>query len=113
MNGVLLETPFWDDLQQKEFRSAYEFYRKARKYLKLDDSKEALHKIERMTTGKKNDLEMGVDGQKVQDKRRGEERINELEAQRNRIMGHWEIKGHSQSIPTSIPLRSRWTTSML
>ena len=41
-----------------------EFYRKARKYLKLDDSKEALCKIEGMTTDKKNDHNAGVNDQK-------------------------------------------------
>ena len=74
MNEVLLETPFWDKLQQKECQRADKFYKKDRKYLKLDDSKEALRKIERMTTGKKNNLRAGVDGQKVQDKRRGEDK---------------------------------------
>ena len=43
-NGVLPETSFWDELQQKECRSIDKFYRKARKYLKLKDSKEALRK---------------------------------------------------------------------
>ena len=44
-NGLLLETSFWDELQRKECRSVDEFYRKAHKYLKLKDFKEALHKI--------------------------------------------------------------------
>ena len=34
---------------------------------------------------------------------RGEERINEPGARRNRKIGHWKTKGHSQSIPTTIP----------
>ena len=38
-----------------------EFYKKARKYLKLEDSKEALHKTEGPITGKKNDPGTGVD----------------------------------------------------
>ena len=63
-NGVLPETPFWDELQQKECRSVDEFYRKARKYLKLEDSKEALRKIGGMTTDKKSDLGARVEGQK-------------------------------------------------
>ena len=43
-NGVLPKTSLWDELQQKECQSVDEFYKKARKYLKLEDSKEALHK---------------------------------------------------------------------
>ena len=41
-NEVLLETLFWDELQQKECRSVSEFYRKASKFLKLEDSKRSL-----------------------------------------------------------------------
>ena len=54
-NGVLLKTAFWDELQQKECRSVDEFYRKACKYLKLEDFKDALRKADRATTGKKTD----------------------------------------------------------
>ena len=54
-NGVLLEIPFWDELQQKECQSVDEFYIKARKYLKLEDSKEALSKAEGVAADKKND----------------------------------------------------------
>ena len=43
-NGVLLETSFWDELQQKECKSVSEFYEKHSKSLKLENSKEALHK---------------------------------------------------------------------
>ena len=67
MNEVLIDTPFWDELLQKECQSVDEFYRKARKYLKLKDSKKALSKIERTTTGKKNDPGTAVDGQKGQE----------------------------------------------
>ena len=42
-NGVLLETPFWDKHQQKECTSVSEFYKKASKFLKLENSKEALY----------------------------------------------------------------------
>ena len=49
-NRVLPEIPFWDELQQKECQIVDEFYRKARKYLKLEDSKEALHKTEGIAT---------------------------------------------------------------
>ena len=74
MNGVFPETRFWDKLQHKECWSIDKFYWKARKYLKLEDSKEALRKTEGMTTGKKNDPGAGFDGQKGQDKRRGEDK---------------------------------------
>ena len=72
--GVLPETSFWDVLQQKECQRVDEFYREARKFLKLEDSKEALSKTEGTTTAKKNDLRPGVDSQKGQDKRRGEDK---------------------------------------
>ena len=39
-NGVLPETPFWEELQQKECRSVSEYFRKANKFLKLENSKE-------------------------------------------------------------------------
>ena len=43
-NGVLPKTPLWDELQQKECKSISEFYKKANKLLKLENSKEDLHK---------------------------------------------------------------------
>ena len=43
-------------------------------HLKLEDSKEALRKIEGMTTEKKNDCWVGTEGQKGQDKRIGEDK---------------------------------------
>ena len=46
-----------------------EFYRKACKYLKLEDSKEALRKAEGATTNKKNNLGTMPDSSKEQDKR--------------------------------------------
>ena len=61
MNGVLHKALFWDELQQKKCRSVDEFYRKVRKYLKLEDSKEALRKTEGATTSKKNDPGAGID----------------------------------------------------
>ena len=42
---------------------------KSRKYLKLEDSKEALRKIKGVTTDKKSDPGAGAEGQKGQDKR--------------------------------------------
>ena len=71
---MLSETSFWDELQQKECRIVDEFYRKGHKYLKLEDSKEALCKPERTTTGKKSDPRARVKGQKRQDKRRREDK---------------------------------------
>ena len=41
-----------------------EFYRKSHKYLKLEDSKEALHKVEGAATNKKNDPGTVSDGSK-------------------------------------------------
>ena len=49
-NGVLPKTLFWDELQQKECQSVDDFYRKACKYLKLEDSKVALSKAEGAAT---------------------------------------------------------------
>ena len=51
-----------------------EFYRKAHKYLKLEDSKEVLHKVKRMVINKKNDPRIMLDNSKGQDKRRGEDK---------------------------------------
>ena len=50
------------------------FYRKVRKYLKLKDSKEALHKAERAAINKKNDPGIKSDNNKGQDKRLGEDK---------------------------------------
>ena len=79
-NGMLPETPFWDELQQKECRSISEFYnkkikikkrkKKASKFLKLEDSKEALRKAEGAEANKKNDLGEVPDSNKNKDKRR-------------------------------------------
>ena len=74
-NGVLPKTLFWDELQQKECWSIDEFYKKARKYLKLEDSKEALCKTEGIKTGKKTGPSARIDGRKGQDKKK--QRINE------------------------------------
>ena len=52
-NGILLETPLLDELQQKEYKSMSEFYHKASKYLKLERSKEALKKFKESATSKK------------------------------------------------------------
>ena len=51
-----------------------EFYKKAHKYLKLEDSKEALGEAEREMANKKNDLGTVPDSSKGQDKRQGEDK---------------------------------------
>ena len=61
-------------LQQKECRSVSEFYRKASKFLKLEDSKEALRNAEGVAASKKNDLGEVPDNNKSKDKRRGEDK---------------------------------------
>ena len=48
-----------------------EFYKKACKYLKLEDSKEALCKLKGAVANKKNNPGTVLDGNKGQDKRRG------------------------------------------
>ena len=74
INRVLPEIPFWDKLQQKECRSVSEFYRKTNKFLKLENSKEALHKAQGMSTNKKNDPGEALDGNKSKEKRNGQEK---------------------------------------
>ena len=57
----------------------------------MEDSNEALHKIEGAATGKKNDPRAGVDRQKRQDKRRRDDkRARSLKKQKN---GPLENKG--------------------
>ena len=51
-----------------------EFSRKARKYLKLEDSKEALRKAEGAAANKKNNPETAPNNGKGQDKRRGDDK---------------------------------------
>ena len=68
-NGVLLETPLWDKLQQKECRSVSEFCRKANKFLKLENSKEALYKALGTSTSKKNDQREVSESNKGKEKR--------------------------------------------
>ena len=55
INGVLPESPFLDELKQKEYKSVSEFYKKASKFLKLENSKEALNKVQRASSSKKSD----------------------------------------------------------
>ena len=54
-NGVQPETPFWDKLQQKECKSVSEFYKKANKFLKLENSTEALTKVQGTSSSRKSD----------------------------------------------------------
>ena len=51
-----------------------EFYKKVNKFLKLENSKEALHKVEGMITSKKNDQGEVLDGNKSKGKRKREEK---------------------------------------
>ena len=51
-----------------------EFYRKVHKYLKFEDSKEALPKAEEVAANKKNNPRIVSDNNKGQDKRRGEDK---------------------------------------
>ena len=73
-NRVLLETPFWDELQQKECRSVNEFYKKASMFLKLENSKEALHRAQEATTSKKNDQGEKLEQKKGSEKCKAEEK---------------------------------------
>ena len=83
-NGVLPETPFWEELQQKECRSVSEFYRKANKFLKLENSKDALHKAQGMSTSKKNDPGEATENNMSKEKRKREEkRVKSLKKHRN------------------------------
>ena len=51
-----------------------EFYIKENKFLKLENSYEALHKAQGMSTNKKNDPREALDGNKGKGKRKGEEK---------------------------------------
>ena len=83
-NGVLPKTLFWDEIPQKKYRSVSEFYRKASKFLKLEDSKKALHKAEGAVASQKNDLGEVLDN-KSKDKRIGEDkRAKSPKKQKNR-----------------------------
>ena len=77
-----------------------EFYRKACKYLKLEDSKEALHKAEGAAANKKNDPRIVLDNRKGQDKRRGEDkRAKSLKKQR---AVRWKTEAHPRNTPIII-----------
>lgn len=91
-NGVLLETTFWDELQQKECKSISEFYTKASKLLKLGNSKEALHKAKEASTNKKNSKEIKMKIRKGA--RREKEKISKEIALRNHTMELLIVKHH-------------------
>ena len=78
-NGVLLETPLWDELQQKECGSIGEFYRKAKNFLKLENYKGALHKSQEVSTSKKNDQGEASKSNKCKEKRNVEEKRSKSE----------------------------------
>ena len=50
------------------------FYKKASKFLKLENSKETLHKAQEVTTSKKNDQGENVQQKKGNEKRKTEEK---------------------------------------
>ena len=58
--------------------SVSEFYRKKNKFLKLENSKEALHKAEGMITRKQNDQGEVPDGNKSKEKRKEEEKRDKI-----------------------------------
>ena len=67
------------------------FYRKARKYLKLEESKEALLKAEGMTANKKNGPGTMPNSSKRQDKRRGKDK--QAKSQKKQRSGPVENRG--------------------
>ena len=67
-NGVLLETPLWDKLQQKECKSVSEFYKKANRFLKLENFKEALNKVQGASSSKKSDKGGKAEKRRVEEK---------------------------------------------
>ena len=73
-NGVLPKTPFWDELQQKEYNSVNDFYKKANKFLKQENSKEALYKAKEATTSKKNDQGEKIERKKGNEKKGADDR---------------------------------------
>ena len=89
INGVLPKTPFWDKLQHKEWKSMSEFYKKASKFKKLENSREALHKAHEASTNKKNDQGEKIKNMKGSEKRRADEkRGNSPKMPRNEIIDH-------------------------
>ena len=59
-----------------------QFYRKANKFLKLENSKEALHKAHGTSTSKKNDPGEATESNKGKEKRkRDEKRVKSLKKQ--------------------------------
>ena len=68
-NGVLPETLFWDEFQQKECKSVSESYKKLSKFLKLENSKEILHNAQEASTSKRSDQEEKAEKREVRIKR--------------------------------------------
>ena len=64
----------WDELQQKECRSVSRFYKKVSKFLKLENSKEMLHKAQEATTCKKKDQGDKVEQKNGNDNGKAEEK---------------------------------------
>ena len=66
-----------------------EFYKKASKLLKLENSKEVLHEAQEASTSKKNDQRKRAENKKGSEKRRNREK-----AQRNREVDWQKTKHH-------------------
>ena len=59
MSGVCLKTKLWNDLQERDCRALEEFYARAEKYLRIENTEEALGKIDSSTKNpKENKKEM-------------------------------------------------------
>ena len=86
-NRVLLETLFWNELQQKECRSVSEFYKKTSKLLKLKNSKEALHKAQEATMSKKKGQGDKVEQKNRNDKHKAEEKRSTIRVRRSHKAG--------------------------
>ena len=50
-SGVLPESKLWEELLEQECRMLIDFYRKVGKYLRIESSKEALHKSKEPKSG--------------------------------------------------------------
>ena len=69
-----IRNSIWDELQQKECKSVNEFNKKANKFLKLENSKEALQKAWEASTSKKGDQGEKGEKKKENEKKKAEEK---------------------------------------
>ena len=77
-----------------------EFYRKARKYLKLEDSREALRKAKGVAANKKNNPGTVPDGDKEKDEIGRKQRAKSPKKKRS---GPVETEVHPRNTPITIP----------